>query len=93
MGVRMALGADRSDVRRLVMCQGMRLALFGLAAGIAAALGLTRFAASLLFGVKAWDPASFLAAPILLAAIALFAVWLPARRASRVDPMGALRNQ
>ncbi len=92
MGIRMALGADRSAVRTLVVWQGMRLALIGAAVGIAAALGLTRLIASFLFGVKSWDPAVFLSATFLLSAVALLAVWLPATRASKVDPMQALRT-
>ena len=91
MGIRMALGADRIAIRRLVVWQGMRLALVGVALGVAAAFGLTRLIASFLFGVKAWDPGVFVAVPITLAAVALVAVWLPAARASRLDPMKALR--
>jgi putative ABC transport system permease protein len=91
IGIRMALGADRATIRRLVVWQGMRLALVGVAIGIAGAFGLTRFIASFLFGVKAWDPAVFIAVPIILSAVALFAVWVPATRASRLDPMQALR--
>jgi len=91
MGIRMALGADRAVIRRLVVWQGMRLALAGLVLGIGAALGLTRLLASFLFGVKAWDPAAFIVVPITLGCVALLAVWLPAARASRLDPVKALR--
>jgi putative ABC transport system permease protein len=91
MGIRMALGADRARIRKLVVWQGMRLALVGLVLGIGAAFWLTRFLASLLFGVKAWDPAVFVSVPVILAAVALFAVWLPATRASKLNPMTALR--
>ena len=77
----------------MVVLQGMRLALAGVAIGVAAALGLTRFLASFLFGVKALDPLAFIATPILLVSVALVAVWLPARRASRVDPINALRYE
>ena len=78
MGIRMALGADRAAIRKLVVWQGMRLAVAGVILGIGAAFGLTRLIASFLFGVKAWDPAVFVAVPVILAAVALLAVWLPA---------------
>jgi putative ABC transport system permease protein len=93
MGIRMALGADRDTIRKLVVWQGMRLALVGVIAGIAASFGLTRLLSTFLFGVKPWDPAVFVSAPLILTAIALLAVWLPAARASRVDPMQALRTE
>ena len=94
MGIRMALGADRVTViRKLVVWQGMRLALAGVVAGIAASFGLTRLMSSFLFGVKPWDPAVFVSAPLLLTAVALLAVWLPAARASKVDPMQAVRAE
>jgi ABC-type lipoprotein release transport system permease subunit len=89
----MALGADRARIRRLVVWHGMRLALFGVVVGVAAALGFTRLIASFLFGVKPWDPAVFIAAPVVLAAVALVAVWLPAARAAKLDPMQALRAE
>ena len=91
MGIRMALGAQASHIRTLVIRQGMILALIGVAIGLAGAFGLTRFLASFLFDVKAWDPLAFIVTPLLLAAVALIAVWLPAERAVRVDPMSALR--
>jgi len=91
MGVRMALGADRGAIRRLVVWHGMRLALAGVALGIGAAFGLTRFLARFLFGVKSWDPMVFMAVPVILSAVALMAVWLPAMRASKLNPMQALR--
>ena len=75
----------------MVVFQGMRLALIGVVIGLGAAYGLTRLISSFLFGVKALDPAVFTAVPILLRAVALIAVWLPARRASQIDPMNALR--
>ncbi len=93
MGIRMALGADRDTIRKLVVWQGMRLALVGVVAGIAASFGLTRLLSTFLFGVKPWDPAVFVSAPLILTAIALLAVWLPAARASKVDPMQALRAE
>jgi ABC-type antimicrobial peptide transport system permease subunit len=93
MAIRIALGADRSAIRKLVVWQGMRLALAGVVAGIAASFGLTRLLSTFLFGVKPWDPAVFVSTPFILVAVALFAVWLPAARASRVDPMQALRAE
>ena len=93
MGIRMALGADRDTISKLVVWQGMRLAVAGIVAGIAASFALTRLLSTFLFGVKPWDPAVFVAVPLMLAAIALLAVWLPAARASRIDPMQALRAE
>ena len=93
MGIRMALGADRSAVRRLVVWQGAKLALAGIVLGLGVAFGLAHVIASLLFGVKPWDPAAFVAAPIILISVALIAVWLPATRASKVDPIEALRTE
>ncbi len=93
MGVRAALGAQARDVRNMVVFQGMRLAVIGAAIGVAAAFGLTRALASLLFGVQTLDPLIFVLAPIVLGGIALLAVWLPAYRASRVDPVLALRHE
>ena len=91
MGIRMALGADRGVIRKLVVWQGMRLAIVGLVLGVGAAFWLTRFLASFLFGVKSWDPAVFISVPLILASVALLAVWLPATRASKLNPMTALR--
>ena len=93
MGIRIALGADRETIRTLIVWQGMRLALVGVAAGIVVSCGLTRLLSSFLFGVKPWDPAVFVTAPLLLTAIAFIAVWLPAARASKVDPMQVLRAE
>jgi predicted permease len=93
MGIRMALGADRSRIRGLVIWQGMRLALIGTALGIAGAFALAHLIASLLFGVKWWDPFAFIAVPIILTLTALLAVWIPAQRASRLNPMDALRTE
>ncbi len=93
MGIRMALGADRDAIRKMVVWHGMRLALIGVCAGMIASLGLTRLIASFLFSVKPWDPSVFIAVPLILSAVALVAVWLPAARASRVDPMQALRTE
>jgi len=91
MGIRMALGAQAGNLRNLVMGQGMMLALLGVVAGLGGAFWLTRFLASFLFGVKAWDPTAFVLTPLLLCSVALLAVWIPAQRATRVDPMTALR--
>jgi len=91
LGIRMALGAAPERVRNAIVIEGMRLALAGLAIGEAAAFGLTRFPATFLFGVKRWDPLVFTAVPVLLSAVALAAVWLPALRATRIDPVTALR--
>jgi predicted permease len=91
IGIRMALGADRSRIRTMVVWQGMRLAIAGVVLGVGAAFALTRLIASSLYGVKSWDPAVFIAVPILLSAVALAATWAPAVRASRMDPMKALR--
>lgn len=91
IGIRMALGANRATIRKLVVWNGMRLTLIGMALGVAASFGLTRLIASFLFGVKTWDPTAFIVVPAILCSVALLAVWLPAMRASRVEPMRALR--
>ena len=91
LGVRMALGAQPGHLRFMVIRQGMSLTLIGVAIGIGGALWLTRFLASFLFGVKTLDPAAFVATPLLLSAVALLSTWIPARRATKVDPMTALR--
>jgi putative ABC transport system permease protein len=93
LGIRLALGAQRRDVFRLVLGQGTRLTLLGLVLGIAAALGITRLMASLLFGISATDPLTFAGVAGLLAFVALLACFLPARRATRVDPIVALRYE
>jgi len=93
IGIRVALGARPFDVLRLVVGQGMRLALTGIAIGIVAALAVTRGMNSLLFSVRPYDPLTFLAVSSILAAVALLAGWLPARRAARIDPVLALRQE
>ncbi len=93
IGVRMALGASPQQVRRMVVTQGMQLALVGVVIGVGSALGLTRLMSSLLYGVKPWDPVTILLVAVLLSGVTLLATYLPARRASRVDPMVALRYE
>jgi ABC-type antimicrobial peptide transport system permease subunit len=93
IGIRMALGAEAAQVRKMVVVQGMRLAVVGVVVGLGAAWGLSRLMASLLYGVKATDPAVFAVMPALLAVVSFVAVWLPARRASTVNPLVALRYQ
>jgi predicted permease len=93
IGVRMALGAGRREIFRLILGRGMALAMMGVAIGAVAALGLTRVLKSLLFGVSATDPWVFAAVAALLVAVALFACYIPARRAARVDPLAALRHE
>ena len=91
IGLRMALGAQRGDVMRLILAQGLRLTVVGLGLGILAALALMRVLVSLLFDVRAYDPSTYTAVTLLLTAVALLACYIPARRAMRVDPMVALR--
>jgi len=93
IGIRLALGAQSSQVKYMVIRQGMLLAMIGVVIGVSAALGLGRFISTLLFGVTATDPLVFVGVPVLLTVVALVAVWLPARRASAVDPIIALRYE
>ena len=93
IGVRVALGAQRRDVMAMVVGQGMTMTLVGTAIGVAASAALARLMSSLLFGVSAVDPATFVAIPLLLVAVALAACYVPARRAMRVDPLQALRSE
>jgi predicted permease len=91
IGILMALGAQTSQVQNMILRQGMRFAVAGIAVGTAAAFGLARFISAFLFGVTERDPIVFAGVPVLLAIVALLAVWLPALRATRVDPVTALR--
>jgi putative ABC transport system permease protein len=91
IGVRMALGATPASLRRLVIGESVKLALFGLAAGIPLALILTHFLSTLLFAIAPTDPLTFIGVAVLLTLVALVAAYLPAQRAARVDPMAALR--
>jgi putative ABC transport system permease protein len=93
IGVRVALGASSRDVLRLIMRQGVRLVLVGLVIGVPAALALASVLRGALYGVSTRDPITFLGIPILLASVALVASYVPARRATRVDPAEALRSE
>jgi predicted permease len=93
IGIRIALGAQQRDVLRLMLGEGMKMALLGVAIGIAVALGLTHLMVNILFGVSATDPLTFLGVAMLLVVVALLACWIPARRATRVDPLVALRYE
>jgi putative ABC transport system permease protein len=93
MGIRLAHGAQPRDLFKLVVGQGMLLTVIGLAIGVGASFVLTRLIQRLLYGVSATDPLTFVMVPLLLAAVALLACWMPARRATRMDPLAALRYE
>ena len=93
IGIRTALGANRRDTLRLVLIQALRMALVGIAGGIAAAAALTRLLTAQLFAVRPLDPVTFIIVPVVLLATALAAAYVPALRAARVDPMMALRHE
>ena len=92
-GIRMALGAPPSSVSGLVVRNGLRLALIGVAVGLVLAVALAKLMTSLVFGLSVWDPTTFIAAAVVLTGVALLACYIPARRAMRVDPMVALRHE
>jgi putative ABC transport system permease protein len=93
IGIRIAMGAQRRDILKLVVNEGLSLTLIGIVVGLAAASALTRFLGTLLYGVSATDPADFAAVAALFATVALAACYIPARRAMRVDPLTALRYE
>ncbi len=93
MGIRMALGASQDDVLKLVVGQGLRLTLLGVTIGFLISLAVTRVIARMLYGVKPTDPVTFVSVSLLLTAVALLACYIPARRATKVDPMVALRHE
>jgi ABC-type antimicrobial peptide transport system permease subunit len=93
IGVRMALGAERRDVLRLVLMRALRVVVAGLLVGLAGAAGVTRVLQRFLFGVTPTDPLAFATVTLLLMAVGLLAAWLPARRATRIDPVRALRAE
>jgi putative ABC transport system permease protein len=93
IGIRMALGAQQGDVLKLVLGQGMRMALIGVGVGVAAAIGLTRLMSKMLFQVSATDPVTLIGVSVVLTAVALAACYIPARRAMRTDPIIALRYE
>lgn len=93
IGIRMALGAGKTDVLKMVVGQGMLLAVIGVAAGLLLAFAASRFLASMVFGVSALDPATFVVVALLLSTVAFLATYIPAKRATRIDPMIALRYE
>jgi putative ABC transport system permease protein len=93
IGVRVALGAERHDIGRLIVLNGARLGATGIAVGLGGAYALGRFAANLLYEVKPTDPLTYIALSALVLSIAMIASWIPARRAQRVDPVTVLRNE
>jgi ABC-type antimicrobial peptide transport system permease subunit len=93
IGIRMALGADAARVRRMILWQGLRIALAGVAIGVLASFALSRALSGFLFGVGAHDPAAFVSVPALMTMVALLSMWWPARTACRVDPAVTLRSE
>jgi ABC-type antimicrobial peptide transport system permease subunit len=93
IGIRLALGAQTGAVRRLVVRQGMSLTLIAMGLGLAAAWAMAKFSAGFLYGIRPHDIVTFTVVPMFLAAVALLACWIPARRAAMVDPLSALRHE
>jgi predicted permease len=93
IGIRMALGAQPGQVRRMILRESTSLAIFGIVAGVGAALGLTRLVKTMLYGIQSWDPATMIGGVLTLLAVSLAASWIPARRAAGVQPMEALRHE
>ncbi|MGH9695200.1 MAG: FtsX-like permease family protein, partial [Bryobacteraceae bacterium] len=93
IGIRMALGAQRGQVLRMILLESLLLTIAGVAIGIVAAAGLTRYVAAMLYGLKPYDPITIAGVVLVMLAVALFAAWWPARRASHLDPMAALRHE
>jgi putative ABC transport system permease protein len=91
IGIRLALGAEAADIRRIIVLQGLRLVVFGVVIGVPLAFNLTKFIQGFLFGVEPRDSVTFVTVPVVVSVTALLAVWLPARRASRTSPIDALR--
>ncbi|UCC25462.1 MAG: FtsX-like permease family protein, partial [Gemmatimonadales bacterium] len=93
LGIRVALGADRTEVERMVLKEGLRLALLGSAIGLVGAFGAAQLVQGMLYNVSALDPFAFGIVPVLLVGVAALAVYVPARKAARSDPIGALRSE
>jgi len=93
LGIRLALGADVGRLTNSVFVQGMKLAIVGIVLGVSFSFSLTRFITGYLYQVKPWDPAVFVGVPVLLSVVAMLAIWIPARRASRINPIDALRYE
>ena len=93
IGIRLAMGAQRNNVLRLIVGQGLKLTFVGLGIGVAGTLALTRYLSSQLYGIKPDDPLTYVAVSLLLLAVALLSAYIPARRATKVDPMVALRHE